>query len=83
MGVNRTGMEESHVECACYGCTIKRQRAGIRPVDRSGEPCNPPEACAAHDQCWTHSEWVDEAACDPPNACVNQLACGAHGKAPT
>ena len=72
--------EESHVECSCYGCQITRRRAGIRLVDRSGEPCEPPEACRTHGRCWTHSAWVDEAACDPPSACARGLACDAHGK---
>jgi len=74
---------EPDVACSCYGCTIERRRAGMRLVDRSSEACDPPEACATHGRCWTHSEWVDEAACDPRNACVNQLACGAHRKALT
>jgi hypothetical protein len=43
--------------CACYGCAIERQRAGIPAPDRSAEPCNPPGACATHGRCWTHSEW--------------------------
>ena len=47
------------VECSCYGCTIKRQRAGISTPDRSAEPCNPADACAKDGQCWTHSEWLD------------------------
>lgn len=68
------------VECSCYGCVIARQRAGIPSPDRSAEPCSPPEACTTHGRCWTHSEWIDEAACDPPNACVRKISCGAHGK---
>ena len=73
-------MERSDaVECSCYGCTIKRQRAGIPAPDRSAEPCNPPEACAKDGQCWTHSEWIDEAACVPPGACALRISCGAHG----
>lgn len=54
------------VSCSCYGCSIERQRAGIPSPDRSAEPCSPPDACATHGRCWTHSEWIDEAACDPP-----------------
>jgi len=71
-------MKTVDVECSCYGCTIKRQRLGIVPPDRSAEPCQPPGACASHGQCWTHSEWVDEARCDPPNACVTGSHCATH-----
>jgi hypothetical protein len=49
------------VDCSCYGCAIARQRAAIVGPDRSEEPCSPPDACATHGRCWTHSEWVDEA----------------------
>ena len=62
------------VECSCYGCAIERQRAGIQVVDRSSDPCNPPEACTTHGRCWTHSEWIDESACDPPSACARQIS---------
>jgi len=54
------------VDCSCYGCTIKRQRAGIPTPDRSADPCVPPSACVKDGQCWVHSEWIDEAACVPP-----------------
>jgi hypothetical protein len=70
----------NEVPCACYGCTIERQRAGIPAPDHSAEPCSPPDACATHGRCWTHSEWIDMAACDPPNACANRISCGAHGE---
>lgn len=72
---------DEDVTCSCYGCTIERARAGIRAPDRSADPCDPPEACASHGRCWTHSEWLDPAECDPPNACMDGIACGAHGKA--
>lgn len=74
-------MDNQSIECACYGCVIERQRAGIPTPDRSADPCEPAEACATHGRCWTHSEWVDEAACDPPSACTIGLSCGAHEKA--
>lgn len=67
--------------CPCYGCAIKRQRAGVPAPDRSGEPCAPIGACGRGEPCWTHSEWVDEAACDPPGACGSRTACAAHGEA--
>lgn len=67
--------------CPCYGCSIERQRAGIPAPDRSGEPCEPTGACASDEPCWTHSDWIDEAACDPAGACGNRIACAAHGKA--
>ena len=70
----------SEVVCACYGCTIQRQRAGMAQPDRSGEPCSPPDACNKDDQCWTHSEWIDEAACDPPGACATRHECVVHGR---
>jgi hypothetical protein len=47
--------------CSCYGCAIARQRAGIPAPDHSTEPCDPPNACADHGRCWTHSAWIDEA----------------------
>ena len=56
--------------CRCYGCSIERRLAGLSEPDRSADPCSPPEACATHGRCWTHSEWIDESACDPLNACV-------------
>ena len=71
---------DTDVTCACYGCTITRQRAGIPAPDRSAEPCNPADACEKDGRCWTHSEWIDMHACDPPDACRNALSCGAHGK---
>lgn len=58
--------QESAVECSCYGCAIGRQRAGVRPPDRSADPCDPPSACLTHGRCWTHSEWINEAERDPP-----------------
>lgn len=69
------------VKCSCYGCTIRRSRASLRLVDRSAEVCDPSNACATHDRCWTHSEWVDEAACVPSGACTRGISCDAHGKA--
>ena len=76
-----TTSEAETFECSCYGCTIRRRRAGIRLVDRSADPCEPAGACAAHGRCWTHSEWVDEAACDPPAACASGQRCSAHERA--
>jgi hypothetical protein len=73
---------DEDVACPCYGCTVKRTRVGIRGPDRSADPCDPPGACGKDGQCWTHSEWIDEAACDPPDACANRLPCGPHGKVP-
>jgi hypothetical protein len=70
---------DESVECSCYGCEIQRLRAGIRPPDRSSEPCSPPSACADHGRCWTHSEWIDMAVCDPLSACASGISCGAHG----
>lgn len=67
------------VECSCYGCEISRKRVGIRILDRSDDPCDPPGACAKDGRCWTHSEWIDEAACDPPDARASRISCGAHG----
>jgi hypothetical protein len=78
--MSSTPTPQNEIECSCYGCTIKRQRDGLRLVDRSAEPCNPPEACATHCRCWTHSEWLDTSKCDPPNACVDRIVCGVHGK---
>jgi hypothetical protein len=49
--------KDDDVECSCYGCAIERQRAGIPAPDRSADPCSPPDACATHGRCWTHSEW--------------------------
>lgn len=66
--------------CPCYGCTVARQRVGIPALERSAEPCDPRGACVTDGQCWTHSEWIDEAACDPPSACASRISCEAHGK---
>lgn len=74
-------MTGSDLQCSCYGCVVARQRAGISAPDRSADPCFPPNACAKDGRCWTHSEWLDEAACDPPGACRSRIACGAHGEA--
>jgi hypothetical protein len=71
-------MAYADVECSCYGCVVGRIRAGMPLPDRSVEPCDPADACRKDGQCWTHSEWIDEAACDPPSACVNQIRCAAH-----
>jgi hypothetical protein len=70
------------IDCSCYGCVIGRVRAGVPLPDRSAEPCKPVGACQKNGQCWTHSEWIDEAACDPPNACVNRILCSTHDKEP-
>ena len=72
--------DDEDVECSCYGCVVRRARAGIPTPDRSAAPCDPPGACQKDSQCWTHSEWVDEAKCDPPSACATRQSCGAHGK---
>lgn len=72
---------DEEVACSCYGCTIKRTRAGLAPPDRSVEPCDPVHACKTDGRCWTHSEWVDETRCDPPGACVEGARCAAHGGA--
>ena len=74
-------MENRELQCSCYGCTIERQGAGIPAPDHSAEPCDPSDACAKDGQCWTHSEWIDEAACDPPSACATGTRCGTHGEA--
>ncbi len=71
-------MKTTDVDCSCYGCSIARQRAGLLAPDRSAESCAPPNACATHGRCWTHSEWVDEARCDPPGACTSGSRCAAH-----
>lgn len=71
--------DEDVLTCACYGCAIQRERAGIPHPDRSAELCSPPDACAAHESCWTHSEWIDLSRCDPPDACVSRVRCEAHG----
>lgn len=81
IGGNAQG--DPSVQCSCYGCEIERLRAGIQPPDRSMEPCSPPDACATHGRCWTHSTWIDEALCDPPGACGGGISCDAHkGVAP-
>lgn len=60
LGCRRPEVDVDVTTCACYGCTIARQRAGISAPDRSAEPCDPSGACAKDGQCWTHSEWLDE-----------------------
>lgn len=78
--IDGTDSTDDDVACSCYGCEIRRQRAVIPAPDRSAEACVPPFACANHDSCLTHSEWVDEARCNPPGACVSHGRCETHGK---